>query len=97
MIGGLMYLMLCTPPDITFAVGALSRYSSLPRTSHMNTAKHLLRYVQKTAHIGLRLGPFATKDLRLVLYSDADWAGDLDTHKSTGGYVCVLTERESQG
>jgi len=38
MIGSLMYLMLCTRPDIAFAVGALSRYSSLPRTSHMNAA-----------------------------------------------------------
>jgi len=97
MIGSLMYLMLCTRPDITFVVGALSRYSSLPRTSHMNAAKHLLRYVKKTAHIGLRLGPFATKDLCPILYSDADWAGDLDTRKSTGGYVCVLTEGDTQG
>ena len=97
MIGSLMYLMLCTRRDIAFAVGALSRYSSLPRTSHMNAAKHLLQYVKKTAHIGLRFGPFATRDLRPILYSDADWAGDLDTRKSTGGYVCVLTERDSQG
>ena len=87
--------MLCTRPDIAFAVGALSRYSSLPRTSHLNSAKHLLRYVKKTAHIGLRLGPFTTKDLHPILYSDADWAGDLDTRKSTGGYVCVLTDGES--
>jgi len=97
MIGSLMCLMLCTRPDITFAVGALSRYSSLPRTSHMKAAKHVLRYVQETTHIGLRLGPFATKDLRPVLYSDADWASDLDTRKSTGEYVCVLTGGESQG
>ena len=101
MIGSLMYLMLCTWPDIAFAVGALSRYSSLPRASHLNTGKHLLRYVKKTANIGLRLGPFTTKYLHLVLYSDADWAGDLDTRKSTGGYVCVLAdsngESDSQG
>ena len=95
MIGSLMYLMLCTRPDIAFTVGALSRYSSLPRTSHLNYAKHLLRYVKKTAHIGLRLGPFTTKNLHPILYSDADWAGDLDTRKSTSGYVCVLTDGES--
>jgi len=92
-----MYLMLCTRPDIAFAVGTLSRYSTLLRTSHTNAAKHLLRYVKKTAHIGLRFGPFATNDLHPILYSDADWAGDLDTRKSTGGYVCLLTEGDSQG
>jgi len=92
MIGSLMYLMLCTQPDIAFAVGALSRYNHAPKSSHMVAANHLLRYVKKTSHISLRLGPFVTKDLYPVLYCDADWAGDLDTRKSTGGYVCVLTE-----
>jgi len=97
MIGSLMYLMLCTRPDIAFAVGALSRYSSLPRTTHLTAAQHLLRYVKKTTHLGLTLGPFRTKALRPILYSDADWAGDLATRKSTGGYVCVLTEKDTQG
>jgi len=92
MIGSLMYLMLCSRPDIAFAVGALSRYNNAPKSSHMVAAKHLLRYVKKTSHISLRLGPFVTKDLYPVLYCDADWAGDVDTWKSTGGYVCVLTE-----
>ena len=97
MIGSLMYLMLCTRPDIAFAVGALSRYCSLPRTSHLNAAKHLLRYVKKTALLGLGLGPFASQDLHPKLYSDADWAGDVDTRKSTGGYLCVRTEEIPQG
>jgi len=90
MIGSLMYLMLCTRQDIAFAVGALSRYNNSPRASHRSAAKHLLRYVKKTAHLGLTLGPFTTTDLHPILYSDADWAGDLDTRKSTGGYVCML-------
>ena len=97
LIGTLMYLMLCTRPDIAFAVGALSRYNSLPRTSHMKAAKHLLRYVKRTGNLGLRLGPFTTKDLYPVLYSDADWAGYLDTRKSTEGYLCILTGGPSQG
>jgi len=97
MIGSLMYLMLCTRPDIAFAVGALSRYNNSPKESHMDAAKHLLRYVKKTSHLGLRLGPFTGKDLYPILYSDADWAGDLDTRKRTGGYVCVLTEERSPG
>jgi len=95
MIGSLMYLMLCTRPDIAFAVGALSRYNNSPRESHWSAAKHLLRYVKKTAHLGLTLSPFTTTDLHPILYSDADWAGDLDTCKSTGGYVCVLAGKST--
>ena len=58
----------------------------------MVAAKHLLRYVKKTSHISLRLGPFITKDLYPVLDCHADWAGDVDRRKSSGGYVCVLSE-----
>jgi len=63
----------------------------------MKAAKHLLRYVKRTGNLGLRLGRFTTKDLYPVLYSDADWARDLDTRKSTGGYLCILTGGLSQG
>ena len=97
MIGSLMYLMLCTRPDIAFAVGALSRYNNSPKESHMDAAKHLLHYVKKTSHLGLRLAPFTGKDQYPILYSDTDCAGNLDTRKSTGGYVCVLTEERSPG
>jgi len=97
MIGSLMYLILCTRPNIAFTVGALSRYNNSPKESHMEAAKHLLRYVKKTSHLGLRLAPFAGKDLYPILNSDADWAGDLDTRKGTGGYACVLTEERSPG
>ena len=31
-------------------------------------------------------------DLRLVGYSDADWGGDLDEHKSTSGYAFLLSD-----
>jgi len=97
MIGSLMYFMLCTRPDIAFAVRALSRYNNSPKERHMDAAKHLVRYVKKTSHLGLRLGPFAGKDLYPILCSDADWASDLDTRKRTGGYVCILTKERSPG
>jgi len=32
--GSLMYIQTCTRPDISFAVGMLSRYQSNPRMDH---------------------------------------------------------------
>jgi len=42
MIESLMYLIQCTRLDITFAVGALSRYKNSPNKHHMDAVKHLL-------------------------------------------------------
>ena len=92
LLRSLMYLMLCTRPDIAFAVRALSKLSSNPMKSHMLAARHLLKYINKTALLSLHLGPFESTSLRPILYSDADWAGDPETRRSTGGYVCIITD-----
>ena len=40
-IGSLMYLSVCTRPDISFAVGNLAKFSSQPTKHHWNGLKHL--------------------------------------------------------
>ena len=85
LIGSLMYLSVCTRPDISQAVGALARYMSSPTTTHWQAAKGVLRYVARTAHYGITFG-----GLNLEAYCDADFAGDLDTRRSTTGYVFIL-------
>ena len=39
-VGSLMYAMLCTRPDICFAVGMVIRYQSNPGQEHWTTEKH---------------------------------------------------------
>jgi hypothetical protein len=36
-VGSLMYVMVCTRPDIAHVVGVLSRYMSKPRKEHWTT------------------------------------------------------------
>lgn len=86
LIGSLLYLSVCTRPDITFAVGALARYMSDPREMHWEAAKGVLRYLCGTAKHGLVFGGKSA----LVGWCDADYAGDVDTRRSTTGYVFVL-------
>jgi Reverse transcriptase (RNA-dependent DNA polymerase)/gag-polypeptide of LTR copia-type/Integrase core domain/GAG-pre-integrase domain len=86
-IGSLMYLSVCTRPDISQSVGALARYMSAPEKEHWDAAKAVLRYVKGTTSHGVVFGAGATG---LVGYCDADYAGDLDTRRSTTGYVFVL-------
>nr|GFC95943.1 zinc finger, CCHC-type [Tanacetum cinerariifolium] len=43
----LMYAMTCTRPDIAFAVGKLSRYTSNPSTQHWEAIQRGLKYLKK--------------------------------------------------
>jgi hypothetical protein len=59
-----------------------------PRELHLTTLKHILHYLQGTLDFGLLLHRSSTS--KLVVHSDADWAGCPDTHRSTFGYAVFL-------
>ena len=56
-----------TRPDITFVVHTLSQFLSAPRSSHLQAAHHLLRYL-KDEH-GIRLFFSTTSSLQLCAFS----------------------------
>ena len=87
-IGSLNYAAICTRPDLSTAVGMLSKFMQRPGKEHWVGIKRVLRYVQSTLNYGL---VFRQSDaFRLQAYSDSDWAGCKDTRKSTSGLVCRL-------
>uniref|UniRef100_A0A2N9EY29 CCHC-type domain-containing protein n=1 Tax=Fagus sylvatica TaxID=28930 RepID=A0A2N9EY29_FAGSY len=86
-IGSLMYAMVCTRPNIAHAVGVVSRYMSNPRKQHWEAIKWILRYLKGTLGTSLC---FTGADMKLTGYVDSDLAGDVDTRKSTNGYVYTL-------
>ena len=87
LIGSLMYLSVCTRPDISQAVGALARYMAKPTVAHWQAAKGVLRYIAGTANYGIT---YSGGSLTLEAYCDADYAGDIDTRRSTTGYLFIL-------
>lgn len=93
LIGTLMYAMLGTRPDIAYAVGALSKYCSNPGKTHWQQALHILRYLAGTREYGLKFDGKLSHDMSSLIlgYTDSDWAGDLDTRRSTGGYVFKMS------
>jgi hypothetical protein len=89
-IGSLMYTQTCTRPDISFAVGILGRYQSNPGMDHWKAAKKVMRYLQDTKDFMLT---FKRSDiLEVTDYSDSDFAGCIDSRKSTFGYLFMLAE-----
>jgi hypothetical protein len=93
MVGALMWLAICTRPDMSYAVGHLSRYASNPDKPHADAVTQCLRYLRGTVdHRLTYIGKGRTEDVpSLIGYSDADWAGELDTRRSTTGYLFQLS------
>ena len=89
-VGSLMYFQTCTRPDLSFAVGMLGRYQSNPGIDHWKAAKKVMRYLQGTKDYMLT---FRRSDqLEVIGYSDSDFAGCVDSRKSTFGYLFLLGE-----
>ena len=86
-IGCLTYLATVTCPDISVTVSALSKYISCPHKSHWTGVKRITRYLKGTIDFGLKFSCVSDENPQVIGYSDADWAGDLDTCRSTSGYV----------
>jgi hypothetical protein len=87
-VGSLMYLMVCTRPDISYAVSYLARYLNNHGKAHHAAANYLLRYLKNTSELGITYHHKETFDL--IGYSDSDWASDIITRKSTTGYLFMM-------
>ena len=92
-IGSLIYLMTCTRPDLSYAVGKLSQYLSEPRQQHWVAAKHILKYLRGTSHYELHYQK--SEELGILAYSDADWASDQSDWHSTTGFCFYLNKKSS--
>ena len=89
-----MYAMLCTRPDICFAVGIVSRFQSKPGPDHWTAVKHIFKYLKRTRDSML---VYSRGDLTLVGYTDSDFQSDVDSRKSTSGVVFTIGEEQSYG
>ncbi|XP_026438563.1 uncharacterized protein LOC113337091 [Papaver somniferum] len=85
--GALQYLTF-TRPDISYDVQQVCLFMHDPREHHMQALKRIIHYLQGTIHHGLFLSVSTTTGL--TAYSDANWAGCPDSHRSTSGYCVFL-------
>ena len=89
-----MYAMVCTRPDIAYAVGVVSRFMTNPGEAHWNAVKWILRYLKGTSRSCLCFG---SGDPVLQAYTGADYAGDADSRKSTSGYLMTYAGEQCHG
>ena len=89
LVGALLYAANITRIDISYSVGQLCRYTSKPYKHHLDAALRVLRYLRGTSSYCLSFGENSpdAEQISLEAYSDADWAGDEKTSRSTTGCV----------
>nr|GEZ32192.1 putative ribonuclease H-like domain-containing protein [Tanacetum cinerariifolium] len=80
MIGSLMYLT-ASRPDIMFAICACARHQVTSKECHLYAVKRIFRYLKGHPKLGLWYPKESPFDL--VAYSDSDYGGATQDHKST--------------
>lgn len=89
-VGSLIYLAIGTRPDISFAVGYVSRFMEKPASSHVTAVKRILKYLNGTRNYGILFSSKQANKFKFCIYSDADYAGCTETRRSTTGYCLFL-------
>jgi hypothetical protein len=87
-----MYAMLCTCPDIAYALSVASRYHSNLGEAHWVTAKNILKYFRRTKDKFLVYG--GEEELVVNGYTDASFQTDKDDFRSQSGFVFCLNGGE---
>ena len=91
MVGSLVYTVICTRPDLSYAVTELSQHLSKPNAGDWLMLKHVFRYVKHTVDYCLTFCK-GDSDLQLSAYCHADWASSLENKHNISGYCTSLRE-----
>lgn len=89
LVGRLVYIS-HTHPDITYAVGIISRFMQDPKEIHLQIAYRVFQYLKGTPGNGVLFK--RREKLLLEAYTDADYAGSIINRRSISGYCTFLGE-----
>ena len=86
-IGSLLYMSIWTRPDISYAIGKLSKFNNHPTVEAIYATQWLLQYVRFTKHLGLT---FIKGDMKISTYVDSSFADCVHDRRSTAGQITYL-------
>jgi hypothetical protein len=87
-IGSIIYAMICTCPDVSYALSVMSRYQSNYGDTHWTIVKNVLKYLRRTKEAFLVFG--GEEELVVKDYNDASFQTNADDSKSQSGFVFCL-------
>ena len=90
-VGAVMWAANTTRPDVSQAINVLASYTHDPCHAAIRALQHLLRYMQATSSLGITFR-YNPSGLKLIGYSDSDYANDAKTRKSRTGILLLVCE-----
>ena len=85
-----MYTVVCSRPDLAYAVSMISRYMSYLGKPHWQAVKWLFQYLAGTKSLGLIYGGNSQLGTQLQGFVDVNYAGNIDARKSLTRYVFIV-------
>ncbi|KAL4283540.1 hypothetical protein GQ457_16G020210 [Hibiscus cannabinus] len=89
-IGSIMYAMICTRPDLSYALSMTSRYHANPGEGHWTTVKNILKCLRRTKGVFLVYG--GEEGLRIKGYTNLSFQTDKDDSRSQSSFVLCLNK-----
>lgn len=79
-----------TRPDICHACNFLSKFMHNPGIKHWKALLRIARYLKSTRNLGICYHRTQSSTSSLLGWSDSDWGGEIDSRRSTAGFVFTL-------
>ncbi|PNX72588.1 copia LTR rider, partial [Trifolium pratense] len=89
-VGSIMYDMVCSRPDLSYAISVVSWFMANPGQVHWQALKWVLRYLNGSLKGGLKYKRTDPGRDALEGCVDSDYAGNIDNRKSLSGFVFTL-------
>ncbi|KAK8715432.1 hypothetical protein V6N13_042766 [Hibiscus sabdariffa] len=87
-IGSIMYAMICTRPDLSYALSMTSRYQANPGEGHWLAVKNILKYLRRTKDVFLVYG--GKEELGIKGYTNESFNTDKDDSQSQSDFIFCL-------
>lgn len=89
-VGSLMYAMMCTRANLSYAISLVSRYMHNSGKDHWEAVKWIIRYVKGTPDRGLVFDKDKVATYDVAGFVDSNYSGDFDRMRSISGYIFTL-------
>lgn len=91
-VGSLIFLSIVSRSDITYAINSVSKYLNNHNADHWRAVKKIFQYVAGTFNYSIEYQSDRNES-ELTGFSDAYYASDVETRRSTTGYLFNLGNR----